>query len=124
MRLLVEQVAAMLERMAADLRAGELDVERYRVDDTDALDVRVVCVAGPKAHARAAVEATEQARAEAGMASPVPAAPITRWREPGPSDRCSTCGAVGTLRHGGGLVWLCLACNAETTPIPTPATGG
>lgn len=116
MRLLDDQAAALLERIAADLRAGELTVERWSVTDTDALSVVSRFVAGEAAITRAAVAEVEGRRAASGMDHH--AAPHA------PTEACPACGVLGTLRDAGGLARLCIACNAETTPIPTPATGG
>ena len=113
MRLLDEQVTTLVGKTLDDIRSGDLSVEVYEVKDDDALSIRLVLVAGP----RIAANAREQALANAGLDSFAQADPKrVAYRAPHERDACPSCGRVGGMREAGGLAWLCIACNAETSP--------
>ena len=114
MRLLDEQVTTLVGKTLDDIRSGDLSVEVYEVKDDDALSIRLVLVAGP----RIAANAREQALANAGLDSFAQADPKrVAYRAPHERDACPSCGRVGGMREAGGLAWLCIACNAETSPF-------
>ena len=114
MRLLDEQVITLVGKTLDDIRSGDLSVEVYEVKDDDALSIRLVLVAGP----RIAANAREQALANAGLDSFAQADPKRiAYRAPHERDACPSCGRVGGMREAGGLAWLCIACNAETSPF-------
>ena len=111
MRMLDEQAVALVGRALEDVKSGGLTVESYEVEDSDSLIVRLVFVAGP----RASVD-EETRRAAAARAAPVTAG-VSAPRSPTQHDACPACGKVGGLRDAGALAWLCIACNAETSPF-------
>ena len=100
---------ALLRRVVAGIENGDLTVERIASKDAEQLDVRVVCVAGPRAiRAALAARAAESDAARASTEEP---------RPPGPADVCPKCKKAGTLRDAGDLDWLCIACNASFAPF-------
>ncbi len=114
MRMLDEQAVALVGRALDDVKRGVLAVESYEVEDTDSLVVRLVFVAGQ----RAVADERERRMAAAGMASAAPPnVGASAPRSPTSHDVCPSCGKVGGLRDAGALAWLCIACNAETSPF-------
>lgn len=119
MRMLARQAIEMMERAILDIRSGLLDVAEYRAVDETTLEIHVVLCTGLPA-------AVEQAMASAGMDAIMPSAvgPGSAWQSPVPTSSCRSCGSRGTLRSAGPLAWLCIACNAETSPPDGVPTGG
>lgn len=113
MRLLDRQAVELLTTAVEDIKSGSLAVERYKVSDGDSLSVSFVLVAGPRALAMA----REQQLADAGMDSVARPRGPTAYRSPTELDSCPACGRMGGMREAGALAWLCIACNAETSPF-------